>query len=230
MSSIGSSNIVFRTSGRLSTPAIAAAIMLACPLAAQDDTGATDGENRIDILASYDDLYGPPPPMEDCSEEQEAAIISGEIIVCRRKQDQRQFRTLDRESAQDRYAKETMYRDAPPTPDPCGPNCGIFHGEPTVGGMCIPGLQKCPPPPAIFIDVEALPEAPPGSDADRIARGLPPLGNEGSGKAAPSASRQDALGLPGAGNSDAGATASVASGASAEGVSPGAAEEPGVEP
>jgi hypothetical protein len=29
-----------------------------------------------------------------------------------------------------------------------------------------------------LIDLEAIPEAPPGSDADRIGRGLPPLGDD----------------------------------------------------
>ena len=48
-----------------------------------------------------------------------------------------------------------------------------------MGSLCIPGLQKCPPPPAIVVDFAALPDAPPGSDADRIARGLPPLGRDG---------------------------------------------------
>ena len=32
-------------------------------------------------------------------------------------------------------------------------------------------IPPCPPPPMIFIDVKALPEAPPGSDADLIAKG-----------------------------------------------------------
>ena len=30
----------------------------------------------------------------------------------------------------------------------------------------------------IIVDFEALPDAPLGSDADRIARGLPPLGDD----------------------------------------------------
>lgn len=127
-----------------------------------------------DVLADARDLYGPPPPMEDCSEEQEAAMLSGEIIVCRRKKDQREFRTLSSEAAQTRYAEETMNRGNPPTPDVAGP--GIFRGPATVGGMCF--VPPCPKDPALIIDIEALPEAPPGSDADRIARGLPPLNQD----------------------------------------------------
>ena len=181
-------------------PALALASLIAAPLSAQEETERADGSVEIDVLASIDDLYGPEPPMEDCSEEQEAAILSGEIVVCRRKQDQRQYRTMSREAAQRRYARETMNKDNPQTPDPCGPNCGIFKGPPTVGGMCIPGLQKCPPPPALIIDVTALPEAPPGSDADRISRGLPPLGDSNPVQPAPvrpdGEISEDQLGLP----------------------------------
>lgn len=159
----------------LSAPLI---LPLSAPAVGQNETERSDGSVEIDILATVDDLYGPAPAMEDCSDEQEAAILSGEIIVCRRKQDQREYRTVREEEAETRYARETMNKDNPQTPNPCGPFCGIFTGEPTIGGLCIPGLQKCPPPPALIIDVRALPKAPPGSDADRIARGLPPIGDD----------------------------------------------------
>ena len=62
----------------------------------------------------------------------------------------------------------------PLTPDVAGP--GIFRGPATVSGLCL--IPPCPKEPALIIDIESLPEAPPGSDADRIARGLPPLGND----------------------------------------------------
>ncbi len=149
-----------------------------------DETVRPDGTTVIDILADADDLYGPPPPMEDCSAEQEAAIISGEIIVCRRKQDQRAFRTTDPDSAETRYAEETAFRDDPRTPDfilDC-------HDQGYPFGCIVFGNA---PPPALIIDVEALPEAPPCSDADRIARGLPPLGNDTA--ASPT---EEELGLP----------------------------------
>jgi hypothetical protein len=51
------------------------------------------------------------------------------------------------------------------------------------------------PPPALIIDVEALPQAPAGSDADRIARGLPPLGQEELSEEE-IRKRRKALGLP----------------------------------
>jgi hypothetical protein len=142
---------------------------------AQDATEANDrAVTTEDVLADARFLYGPPPPMEDCSDEQEAAILSGEIIVCRRKPDQRQFRTLPSDEAQSRYAEETMNKDNPQTPDVAGG--GIFRGPATVSSMCF--IPPCPKEPALIIDVTALPKAPPGSDADRIARGLPPLNQD----------------------------------------------------
>ena len=102
----------------------------------------------------------------------EATLISGEIVVCRRSRDDTAAYGFDKKAWEERYAAET--RGADPV-DVAGP--GIFRGAPTVGGLCIPGLQKCPPPPAIVVDFAALPEAPPGSDADRIARGLAPRGS-----------------------------------------------------
>lgn len=115
--------------------------------------------------------------VEECEEDQDAATISGEIVVCRTiTEDNSNYYSGSRENARKRYAKETQYADVLLTPDVAGP--GIFKGPATVGSLCIPGLQKCPPPPALIIDVAALPQAPAGSDADRIARGLPPLGND----------------------------------------------------
>ncbi|NVE95517.1 hypothetical protein HUO12_11460 [Altererythrobacter sp. JGD-16] len=146
-----------------------------------------DGDTTIDILADADELYGPPPPFEDCTDEQEAAIISGEIIVCRRKQDQREFRTTSPSDAQRRYAEETAFANDPQAPDVAG--AGIFKGPATASGLCF--IPPCPKEAALIIDIESLPEAPPGSDADRIARGLPPLGND---RGAPPS--QEELGLP----------------------------------
>ncbi|WP_394730147.1 hypothetical protein [Altererythrobacter sp. GH1-8] len=148
---------------------------LSCTASAQEKDARADSTGAVvDVLADADRLYGPPPPFEDCTEEQEAAIISGEIIVCRRKQDPREFLTTGRESARKRYAEETAFANDPQAPDVAGD--GIFRGPASVSGLCL--IPPCPKEAALFIDIEALPEAPPGSDADRIARGLPPIGNE----------------------------------------------------
>lgn len=161
------------------------------PLAAQAEQESQQGTppDRIDLLI-------PPAeeaPLEDCSAEQEAASISGEIIVCRRRSDGSQY-GYDKEAAQNRYARETMNAGDLRTPNVDGP--GIFQGPATVGGICGIGLNPCPPPPAYIIDFSTLPDAPPGSDADRISRGLPPLGRDAATAAAERAARAEQLGLP----------------------------------
>ena len=114
------------------------------------------------------------PQFEDCSPaERDAAAISGEIVVCRRKTGS-QHRLYSRDEARDRYARETMNEGLVAAPDVAGD--GIFRGPATVSGLCL--IPPCPPPPAYLIDFDELPEPPAGSDADRIARGLPPLGSE----------------------------------------------------
>lgn len=160
------------------------------PLSASAETSQADGSISIDILSHpTGDGEIDPRLVEQCESQEDAARISGEIVVCRELLQNRNNRyNSDREDAERRYAEETAFRDAPATPNVDGP--GIFQGEPSVGRLCIPGLQKCPPPPALIIDVTAFPQAPYGSDADRIARGLPPIGLDGN------ANDKDVLGLP----------------------------------
>lgn len=189
---------------------------------AQSESVAPDGTTTIDIRVDPQARFGPEPPMEDCSDEQEAAILSGEIIVCRRKQDQRKYRTLPEDAALKRYARETMYANDPQAPDVAG--AGIFRGPATIGGMCL--IPPCPPPPALIIDVEALPEAPPGSDADRVGRGLVPLGREEASEEDIAARRRELLGLP---EPEPQPFSGVTSDDDAE-VSPAAEEEPGAQP
>ncbi|MCL4672830.1 MAG: hypothetical protein KJZ64_07810 [Sphingomonadaceae bacterium] len=138
---------------------------MAAPGAAQQAPTAEDA------MAAAGSAYGPPPPVVDPGS-------GDEIVVCAKEQEQSQFRIRSDKQAESDYARETMYAGDPQAPDVAGP--GIFRGPATIGGMCIPGLQKCPRPPAIEVDFADLPEAPPGSDADRIARGLPPVGNDGA--------------------------------------------------
>ncbi len=158
-------------------------LVVPLPLAAQDAAPP----DRIDILVQPQDTQG---PLEDCSDEQEAATISGEIVVCRKLPDGNRF-GYDSKEAEKRYAEATMNKGDPRAPDVAG--AGIFRGPATVGGLCGLGFNPCPPPPAYIVDFDALPDAPPGSDADRIARGLPPLGRDG---ARARAGRKDELGLP----------------------------------
>ena len=162
---------------------------------------------RIDILIPQGDFEG---PLEDCSAEQEAATISGEIIVCRKRRDNAEY-GFDAERARQRFAEETMNKGDIRAPDVAG--AGIFRGPATVGGVCGIGLNPCPPPPAYIVDFSALPEAPPGSDADRMARGLAPLGN-----AAPAQQQRKEvdLGLPPVPTTDRGSDISPSESASPE--------------
>lgn len=134
-------------------------------------TLAQQAATAEDALAAAGSAYGPPAPVVECDPGD-----GEEIVVCAKEEEQSQFRVRSDKQAQDDYARETMYKGDPQAPDVAGP--GIFRGPATIGGMCIPGLQKCPRPPAIEVDLAALPAAPPGSDADRMARGLPPIGND----------------------------------------------------
>ena len=154
-------------------------LLAPAPLVAQGTPPET-----IDILVPPE-KYG--APLEDCSAEQEAASISGEIIVCRRRQDGGGF-GYDKERAERRYAEETMDKGNPRTPD------FILDCQDQGWPVGCVRFGKVPPP-ALIIDVEALPEAPPGSDADRIGRGLTPNGASNPLQAVTKQGQKE-LGLP----------------------------------
>lgn len=170
------------------------------PLAAQDDSTATPPP-AADPAPPPSPADAPPPrinllvtvprgevneaQVQQCDDEADAGTISGEIVVCRQLGDDgSNSLSGNRAAAQKRYAEETALKGAPRAPEAFGiPN----HGNPIgFGGV---------PPPALFIDVEALPKAPAGSDADRIARGLPPLGQEGELSEEEEKARREAAGI-----------------------------------
>ena len=148
---------------------------------------------RIDLLANRPDVVesAQEPDYGECGEDQDAAIITGEIVVCRRLRNDAAAAGWDQEAFERRYAEATMYRGDPAPTDVAGK--GIFRGPATVGGLCL--IPPCPPPPAYIIDFDELPDAPPGSDADRIARGLAPRGRDGA-TPQPARPTQEELGLP----------------------------------
>lgn len=159
--------------------------------AAQDRPAAgpaTAGPATADeVLSQARETYGPPPDTRPCTPEQDAAAISGEIVVCaRRPSDEHRLRSAD--DAEARYAAATM--DAG---DPRAPDLEPKYPGAVVGRGCFIG--PCPKPRAIVTDFSALPEAPPGSDADRIARGLAPTGDDGNSAQA-NARIAEELGLP----------------------------------
>lgn len=177
-------------SRRQTTFATAALLALAAPAtSAKAQDGATGSPpERIDLTVTA-------PPLrsteEECRRQREAAMVSGEIVVCGALPGEDQ-RITSREEAQNRYAARTQGGS---TPDVGGP--GIFRGPATVSGICVPGIFNCPRPPALMVDVTELPKAPPGSDADRIARGLAPLGEDAaSAPGARNPQQRGELGLP----------------------------------
>lgn len=142
---------------------------------AQNSSGeGPRGLSAEEALAEANNAYGPPPPVEDCPDT-DLPSTENVIVVCRRRVDQSQHRIRSDEQAENDYAEATKFANDPQAPDVAGP--GIFRGKPT--------FSLPPPVPAILIDIKALPEAPPGSDADRIARGLAPRGNEGGNGSEP---------------------------------------------
>ncbi len=148
----------------MSRRAFALVSCLSAPLIPSPLT-AQQSEQPIDLSANEAGQAA-----QDCSREQDAATISGEIVVCRRLRDDGQHRLRPAKDAQQRYAQATMYDGDPQAPALMAPPC-----DPKTIGCFRLGSA---PPPAYMIDFAALPEAPPGSDADRIARGLAPIGQD----------------------------------------------------
>jgi hypothetical protein len=176
------------------TALAALALVMAAPLAAQDDTGATPEPApaaepapapRINLMVTVPRGEVNQAQAKECVDRVDAGAISGEIVVCRDVGDDgTNSLSGSRAEAQKRYAQETAFKGAPPPPDVFGiPDNGKGIG---FGGV---------PPPAVFIDVEALPKAPAGSDADRIARGLPPLNEDGELSEEEEKARREAAGI-----------------------------------
>jgi len=198
-----SSDAVFLSPKKNNVPLwLAVAILATTPLSAQDDraiTGdETEEENATETLAPPSrqiiDLTVTVPKdepdellEEDCDAQYEAGIISNEIVVCRQLGESSDG-AWNKEEWQRRYAERTQGNAQA---DVAGG--GIFRGPATVSGLCV--IPPCPPEAAIMIDVEALPQAPEGSDADRIAKGLPPLGRDPEPTPEEIAERRRALGL-----------------------------------
>ena len=178
------------------------ALVMAMPLAAQDDTAATAPAAETPPPPDPTPLAPPPRPrinvlvtvprgevnqaqVLECEDRADAGTISGEIVVCRQiGDDGSNSLSGSRTAAQKRYAEETAFKDIPRAPEAFGiPNHGNSIGFGSV------------PPPALLIDVTALPKAPPGSDADRIARGLPPLGQNGELTEEEEKARREAAGI-----------------------------------
>ena len=121
-----------------------------------------------------------------CEERNDASRVANEIIVCR-DLGEASDGVFNKEDWERRYAERTKLKNGARAPDFIA-DCkdqGMPFGCVSLGG---------PPPPVYIVDFDALPEAPEGSDADRIARGLPPLDRREL-SAEEEQSRREALGL-----------------------------------
>jgi hypothetical protein len=179
---------------------IAAGSMITAPLAAQDDNAATPAPSspesegsppapppqqpRINLLVTVPRGEVNQAQAKQCEDSADAGTLSGEIVVCRDLGDDGTGLTGDRKATQKRYAEETAFKDAPRAPEAFGiPDNGKGIG---FGGV---------PPPAYIVDFNTLPTAPAGSDADRIAQGLPPLDEGRELTEEEEKARREALGI-----------------------------------
>ncbi len=165
------------------------------PIDLGPDTQASDPPQSIDILAPpTGSETAPPAAVKECDDQREAGIVAGEIVVCAEiEHDTSQLYTGSREAWLKAYAERTQNAGTLPPPDVAG--AGIFRGPATVSGLCVIG--PCPKDAALIIDVEAIPAAPPGSDADRAGRGLAPREDDNAPLSEEDKRRVEAeLGLP----------------------------------
>ncbi|QSB45302.1 hypothetical protein IDJ81_04000 [Tsuneonella flava] len=156
------------SAGRVVRYAIALAIFLPTAAYAQDGDKVT-AEQAIDTAKQ---AYG--PPAKEKKSKCPAPEPGGPIVVCGELEEQSQFRV-----------KSSMELDPSTVKDivPRAPDFEPHYPGPVVARGCF--VPPCPKPMPVMIDLKAIPEAPPGSDADRVARGLAPRGYDGPPPAAP---------------------------------------------
>lgn len=187
---------------------LALTLAIGAPLAAQDDTAATpapppvtaeaetsppsptapEAPPRINLLVTVPRSEVNQAQAKQCEERADAGTLSGEIVVCRDLGGDGTGLTGSRAESQKRYAEETALKGAPRAPDfiaDCKDQGNPFG--------CV-GFGKAPPP-AYIVDFDALPTAPAGSDADRIAQGLPPLNEDRELTEEEEKARREALGI-----------------------------------
>jgi hypothetical protein len=129
------------------------------PLAAQ--AGSPD---HLDIDAAIEkekEIYGvpkpDPEPVQNCDT---GDAGSNDIVVCARKSGDNSRYRVQSTAELDPKSHQNLYDGLPRAP---------YLGPPPCTGVCIKMGQ--PPPPVLMIDLKAIPEPPPGSDADKISKG-----------------------------------------------------------
>lgn len=133
-------------------------VLLLCAVSYPDIARAQDEvDARVeDMIARQKEAFSMPSVRERCPQG-----APGEIVVCA--QDDSQFRAMGT-SDLDPKSDAALNDGLPRAPDFSGGPCDPKHVGCITGGWA--------PPPIYIIDLEAIPEPPPGSDADLIARGL----------------------------------------------------------
>lgn len=131
-----------------------ATLFASTPLAAQSAPRGTASQ----AMQNAQKAYGPPGPDDGCTRGSD-----GEIVVCANDADNEKYRVKPT-SELDPDSDEALDDGVPRAPD--------FADSCKKAGQdkaCI-GFGSVPPP-AYFIDFDELPDAPEGSDADKIAKG-----------------------------------------------------------
>lgn len=147
---------------RIAPPVLLALLVVgSAPSSAQQTAGQ--------VAAEAQEAYGPP----DARAKPECAAPKpgGEIVVCAENEDPEKYRVKS-SSELDPTGKGAQ--GPPRAPD-------LFNlPQPAMVGVGVSAkgcfIPPCPSPMPLLIDLKAIPEAPPGSDADRVARGLAPRG------------------------------------------------------
>lgn len=163
--------------------ALAALLALAAPsvLAAQDSgtapAAAPTTATADEAIAAAQAAYGP----QDTRAKPQCGKPGpgGEIVVCGNTEDPDKYRVKSSEDLDPKMTKDVVPRapDLYNLPVPAMVGVGV-----TMKGCFIP---PCPAAMPLLIDLKAIPEAPPGSDADRVGKGLAPNGSSGRPAAPP---------------------------------------------
>ncbi len=127
---------------------------LAATAALAQEAGPAD--TRVtDLLSTAKQVYGPPAKTRRCG-----PTTSDEIVVCGpdRGEDQR----IPSTAQSDPRSRSALRTGVPRAPQLDRGSC---KGQPN----CLVGGRA--PPPIYYIDLKAIPEAPEGSDADKVAKG-----------------------------------------------------------
>ncbi|WP_275226919.1 hypothetical protein [Novosphingobium album (ex Liu et al. 2023)] len=126
------------------------------PAQAQESAGSSDAR-VAEMLLRARDAYDTDSARRRC----DRAAAGQEIVVCA--QDDARFR-VPSTSQSDPLSPEALDDGRLHAPD-----LEPKYPGPVVARGCF--IPPCPRPPAYMIDLSTIPEAPPGSDADKIARG-----------------------------------------------------------